>query len=159
MERDLAAAIGQRDHLMNRNAELQREVDAAKAKLADIESMQCTQCAMVDSLKADLAAANAKRAEVMKWAKEFLGSSYENDGVIDAAMHYAVQVREDLRASCGEVSGLRSERGALQAAIARVKAWKQHTSVSMISGEMVHHDCQCIECKTIRRVVAELEAV
>jgi hypothetical protein len=73
MERDLAAAIGQRDFLMNCNAELQREVDAART------------------------------------------------------------------------------------AIARVKAWKPHTSVSMISGEMVHHDCQCIGCKTMRRVVAELE--
>jgi hypothetical protein len=52
---------------------------------------------------------------------------------------------------------LQSELEAARTAIARVKAWRQHTSVSMISGEMVNQDCQCIECKTMRRVVAELE--
>jgi hypothetical protein len=58
-----------------------------------------------------------------------------------------------------DLSAANQARASLQAAIARVKAWKQHTSVSMIRGEMVHHDCQCIECKTMRRIVAELEAV
>jgi hypothetical protein len=76
MERELAAAIGQRDHLLNRNGELQMELDAAKAKLDDIESMQCTQCAIRESMCDDLSAANQARAKAEDAVKR-------RDGVIE----------------------------------------------------------------------------
>ncbi len=141
MERDLAAAIGQRDHLMNCNGELQMEVDVAKAKLADIESMQCSQCAIRESMCDDISAANHARAEA------------------EDAVKRLEQVSGELCPKCGWAMKFPGEscRCELVSAIARVKAWKQHTSVSMISGKMAHHDCQCIECKTMRRVIAELD--
>ena len=66
-----------------RNGNLSVELSAAKAKLSDIESMQCTQCAMVDSLRAELAISNeiilTTRNDVTLWTQHTVDALRQRD--------------------------------------------------------------------------------